>query len=79
MKTIEFQSKQFKVREIELPQIGNVLISTESLNQLLLNDIGGYVSDEAMYVDEKIYYYIDELEFGLNNEDLIALLNFEVL
>ncbi|OAQ39875.1 hypothetical protein A5893_09920 [Pedobacter psychrophilus] len=71
---IEFHNKEYLIREIELPKIGNVLISTVELNDLLMNDKGGYVSDEAISVDEKIYYFVQENEIKLSDDDLIKLL-----
>lgn len=78
MATIEFQNKEFKVREIELSEFGNVLISTNSLNQLLLNDYGGYISDEAKIVDEKIFYFVENNEIELNEEELIKSVTLEL-
>ena len=78
MDKIEFQNNQYKVREIELPELGNVLISTTSLNQLLLNDDGSYVSNEAIFVDESIYFFVDENEIELSDDELINLLTTEV-
>jgi hypothetical protein len=78
MDTINFENKEFKVREVELPEIGNVLISTNSLNELLLNEDGGYVSDEAIAVDENIFYFVDDKEMRLSNDELINLITKEV-
>jgi hypothetical protein len=78
MDTINFQNKEFKVREVELPEIGNVLISTNSLNELLLNNDGGYVSDEAITADENIFYFIDDSEMELTDDELINLITKEL-
>ncbi len=78
MNTIEFQKNQFKIREVVLPLLGSVLISTTTLNQLLLNNNGSYTSDEAIYIDESIYYFVDELEIKLSDEKLISLIANEV-
>lgn len=74
MDKIEFQNNQYKVREIELPEIGNVLISTTSLNNFLLNNDDNYVSDEAISVDENIYFFVDENEIELSDYELFNLL-----
>lgn len=74
MDKIEFLNKTYQVREIELPEIGNVLISTVELNSLLMNEDGGYVSEKAISIDERIYYFVEENEFKLSNDDLIKLL-----
>lgn len=78
MNKIEFQNNQYKVREVELPEIGNVLISTTSLNNLLLNDVGSYVSEKAISIDESIYFFVDENEIELSDNELINLLTIEV-
>lgn len=78
MNTIKFQNNEYKVREIELPEIGNILISITSLNQLLLNDNGRYVTDEAIFVDESIYYFVNENEIELSDDELINLISIEV-
>ncbi|MBC7721596.1 MAG: hypothetical protein H7068_06190 [Pedobacter sp.] len=78
MATIEFQNKEFKVREIELSKFGNVLISTNSLNELLLNDYVGYTSGEAKIVGEKIFYFVENNEIELSEEELIKSVTLEL-
>lgn len=78
METINFQNKEFKTRKLELPVIGNVLISANSLNKLLLSEDGGYVSDEAIAVDEKIFYFVEDNEMKLSDNELINLITKEV-
>jgi hypothetical protein len=77
MENIEFQNKIFKVREIELPEFGNVIISTNSLNEILLNS-GIYSSEEARSVDEKIFFFVEDNEIELTDEELIKVLNLEL-
>lgn len=74
METIQFQNKEFRVREIEFPEIGSVLISTKSLNELIMNENGGYVSDEAILIDESIFYFVEEEEMKFTNKELIKLI-----
>ena len=78
MDTINFQNKEFKIRQLELPEIGNVLISTNSLNESLLNESGGYVSDEALVVDENIFYFVNDNEIKLSNKELMNLIKEEI-
>ncbi|MFN8436685.1 MAG: hypothetical protein U0V72_03510 [Cytophagales bacterium] len=75
MNTIKFQNVEYKVREIELPQLGNVFISTSTLNDALMNNGNDYVSEEAQSIDENIFYYIEESEIELNEADLIKLVS----
>ena len=74
MDTINFRNEEFKVREVEFPEIGNVLISTNSLNESLLNEFGGYVSNEAISLDENIFYFVDDNEIKLSDEELINII-----
>jgi hypothetical protein len=76
---LEFQNKEYLIREIELPEMGNVLISTVELNDFLMNNEGNYVSDEAISVDERIYYFVQENEIKLSDGDLIKLLKEQSL
>ena len=78
MDTINFQNKEFKLRELELPEIGNVLIATNSLNESLLNEYGSYVCDEAIIVDEKIFYFVNDNEIRLSDKELMNLINEEI-
>lgn len=78
MDTINFQNTKFKIREIELPEIGNVLISTTSLNELLLNKDGNYISNEANIIDDKIYFFVDHKEIELSNVELVNLIIKEI-
>ena len=78
MNTINFQNKEFKIRKIELPEFGNVFISVISLNELLLNKNGGYISEEANIIDEQIFYYVDDFEIEFDDEVLIKLIKLEV-
>jgi hypothetical protein len=65
MDNIKFQNQNFKLRELDLPEFGNVLISTFSLNDKLMNENGSYVSEEALNIDERIFYFVEENEISL--------------
>jgi len=78
METIEFQNKQYRVRQINLPKLGEVLISTTSLNDILLIN-GNYVSNEASNVDDQIYYFVNEKQMNFSDKKLINLVTTEVL
>lgn len=62
--TIEFQGKEYPVRCIPVHVNGegwNVLVSTESLERALFeNDGVHFVSEEAIEVDEDIYFYVPD-------------------
>ena len=78
MDIIKFQNNDFKIREIELPDLGNVIISVSSLNEILLNENGSYISEEAKHIDEQIFYFLEDNEIEFNDEVLIKLIKLEV-
>ena len=75
---ITFRNAKFKTREINLPKFGQVLISTTSLNDLLLSTSGAYVSDEASFIDEKIFYFVEENQIEMSQKELKILLIREI-
>jgi hypothetical protein len=78
MNTITFCNNEFKIREVELPDWGKVLISTTSLNELILGESYNYTSDEARIIDEEIFYFVNDTEIEYKDEDLVKLLTLEV-
>ena len=77
MDSIKFLNKEFKVREIKLPKIGYVFISTTNLSDALLNNGSEYVSKEAQNIDERLYFFVEENEIELDESDLINLISLE--
>ena len=71
---ITFENINFKTRRILLTEFGDVLISTCSLNEKLLNENGSYVSEEALEVDEQIFYFVEENEISLPNQKLTEII-----
>lgn len=76
---LEFNGRTFPVRELNLPNFGLVLISTTSLSNQLINSDGGFTSDLAQFVDEKIFYFVEDQQIDLNCNRLINLILSEVL
>lgn len=79
MDTLKFQNIEYKFREIELPELGNVLVSTASLNIALMINGANYVSNEAKDIDEEICYFVEESEIELNETDLVKLISLQAL
>ena len=79
MEKIIFQNIKYPIREITLPELGDVIISTITLNNVLMVDDGGYVSNEASNIDEKIYYFVDESEIILSDSALLNLVLIQIL
>lgn len=71
---ITFKNRSYKTREIYLPKFGNVLISTDKLNAKLLDENGSYVSKQALLIDEKIFYFVEEEEIELIDKDFKKIL-----
>ena len=75
---ILFGDTHFPVREIALiePILDRprwYLVGTEGLQSQLLDDDGDYISEEAEYVDELIYYFIDDDELTLEQSILTSM------
>jgi hypothetical protein len=71
---ITYKNINYKVRNINLPEFGEVLISTSVLNEKLLNEKGSYDSAEAANIDEQIFYFVDENEIDLTDIELKKIL-----
>ncbi|MEQ1544475.1 hypothetical protein [Methyloglobulus sp.] len=62
-----------------MTEFGDVLISTNPLNTLLMNESGSYVSEEAIKIDELIFYFVEEHAIDLPEDELRTLLLTEVI
>lgn len=69
---ITFNKKRYKLRIIEHPILGLVNIATTKLGAKLLID-DDYANDEAEFVDEQIYFFIEPRQFGLSDERLLQI------
>jgi hypothetical protein len=76
---ITFDNKNFKTRLVGTKEFGEVLISVEALNDILTDNEGGYVSDEAEFVDEQIFYFVSDNEIGLPLSKLTELINTQII
>jgi len=76
---IQFEDREFETRVVDIPSYGEVLISVTSLNDLLMTYTGEYVSEEALVVDEEIFYFVKDHQFNLPNYELQKLITSEVL
>ncbi|UYF71867.1 MULTISPECIES: hypothetical protein [Acinetobacter] len=79
MEEITFRNVGYQTRLIELPILGNVLISTTALNEALMTGDGGYVSIEASQIDEKIYYFVEDVEIKLPDSELSNLILKQII
>ncbi len=76
---ITFQNINFPIREILLPKVGNIVIATQSLNEMLFNVNNQYVSFEAEQIDNQIFYFVENEQIELEDKILIKIVNKEIL
>ncbi len=74
IESIEFNQKEYILRDIELPEFGFVFIAGTSLQDLLFNEDSVAISAEAEYVDEKIFFYVEDKYLEFSDRKLKKLL-----
>lgn len=77
MESIVFEQTEFPLVRVEMP-FGETFISTESLNNNLMNSDGSYVSEMARIIDEKIFYFVADENISLRKEELVKLILSEI-
>lgn len=76
---IVFNKVNYKTRSIETSGFGNVKLSVRSLNDVLIDEKGEYVSENARLIDEEIFYFVEDDQIGLPSERLQELLKSEII
>ncbi|MDC9714502.1 MAG: hypothetical protein PSN36_01570 [Gammaproteobacteria bacterium] len=71
IEVIKFQSIEYVIRNIDFV-FGSRTIGIKKLNSVLMNENGGYVSDEARAIDENIFYFVEERHLFLNEKSLVS-------
>ena len=64
MGEITFRNKTYPIREIQFENL-YVTIATSELEDALIHD-DEFVSDEARWIDEAIFYYVDDIYAPVN-------------
>lgn len=77
MEMIKFEGKEYPVLLLNFP-FGERQISTEKLNDSLMNVDGSYVSENARIIDEEIFYFIADENISLKNDKLVELILSEI-
>jgi len=75
---ILFQNKIFPLRHLESPLFGYMPVSTTELNELIMDPNGEYTSEEAIAIDEEIFFFVSEQEIMVSYNELIHLIHNEV-
>ena len=52
-----FDKKKYKIRQVEIDNLGLLNIASTRLNDKLLCENGTYKSNEAAYIDEQVYFF----------------------
>ena len=71
MNTILFEKRNYRIRQIEIDDLGLLNIASTKLIDKLLYENGAYKSNEASYVDEQIYFFVEPAKLRLSDEELI--------
>jgi len=77
MDKIVFQGKDYLTASVKMP-FGERKISSESLNEALMNTDGSYVSDDARRIDEKIFYFVEPKVLHFSETDIVNKILSEI-
>jgi hypothetical protein len=79
VQTIVFQKSEYPIREVKIPNFGNVIVSTINLSDKLLNKGYCYVSEKAQLIDEQIFYYVDLEQMKLSDKEIAKIILSEII
>ena len=70
---IQYRGKDYPCTILDIPGIGNEMISVESLEDELIGD-DEYVDEAAKAIDESIYFFVDDETYAelMNNEEALT-------
>jgi hypothetical protein len=71
--SIIFEEHKYPYRTLKLEN-ETVSISTRSLEKQLLNEDGEYISDNAIIIDEMVYFYVEDNEIYLQEDRLSEII-----
>ncbi|QLE01030.1 hypothetical protein HX109_05415 [Galbibacter sp. BG1] len=77
MEMIKFEGKEYPTLLLSFP-FGERQVSTEKLNDSLMNVDGTYVSEDARIIDEEIFYFTADENLLLKNDKLVELILSEI-
>jgi hypothetical protein len=75
---ITLNGNDYNVREITLEHLGTIKISTVDLNENIIDDNGEYYSEEAARIDEEIYYFVEQEQLMLPEDEFMKFINQDV-
>ena len=77
MEVIKFNGNEYPLVIVNLP-FGKSKISSIELNEALMNSDGGYISDEARLIDEKIFYFVEDEVLCFRENEIITKILSEI-
>ena len=77
METIKFEGNNYPYVLVEMP-FGERRISTQTLNEKVMNADGSYASQKAALIDEQIFYFVSDLDISLDSDKLVRLILSEI-
>ena len=71
---ITYNGCNYCAREMHIPSYGTVLISNSTLRNLLIDDDCKYRTEQAKWIDETIFFYVEDNEFNWDTKSLTKLI-----
>ncbi len=76
---IQYNNQTFLSKIVYSELYGEILLVSEKLNAILLDDKGSYKDKEAEIIDSRIFYFIPDNYFSLNEKVLIKKIEAEIV
>ena len=74
--TVTLNGREFNVRVLDVEgELNGKTIGTENLNEMLLDEEGGYISEDARRLDEMICFYVPVDKIALPDNQLAEYIN----
>ena len=71
MECFEYKGKTYPYKSVYFQNENlNYIISCEELNSVLLPDGSSYVSEEAKYIDEQVFFFVPKNLLNESNEQI---------
>ena len=75
---IKYEGNEYPLRWVFIKTFGLMPISTTDLSNKLITEEGGYFSEEALSVDEAIFFYVEPSQISLPERKLSTLISSDL-
>ncbi len=73
---VTINGREFNIRVLDVEgELNGKTIGTENLNEMLLDEEGGYISEDARRLDETICFYVPVDKIALPDNQLAEYIN----